>query len=256
MQAYLGGQPVNLTIPLPENAQSVSYRVIDQSEAELVAKTLLSTFSSGDDLALISLSGELNQLALGELRALRVVELYVVTDTGTIKLESGYYIEAEEVLVDGVNSFQSYNGAMFLSYEIPNLQAWNVATRNDRITALLAARRNIGKLRFRYVFDACQNIVDNTVGIADLTLATKEQWEAMPQDFRAAIRRAQILEADFLLGGDEIGDIRRSGLMSMSVGEAKQFFRPSKAIERAVCARAVKELSKFILSRTRIGRIG
>lgn len=260
MQAYLGGQDVTLTIPLVDStgvdidATSVSYRVIGQAENVLVAKDVVSTFAAGDTTVSVSVSGDINTLPSGESLGLRVVELYVKTDIGTIKLEYGYFIEAEEVLAETVNSFQSYNAAMFLAYEMPNIPGWNEATKSDRIAAMIAARRNIGRLRFRYVFDAYQNIVDNTMGIADLTLATAQQWNAMPKQFRDAVCRAQIAEADFLLGGQEYGDLRRAGLVSMTVGEAKQFFRPSKPFQGVVCERAMRELGKFVLFHTRITR--
>jgi len=249
MQAYLGGTPVTVSIPivdadgLPIVAQSVEYRLIDQNETVLVARTA-ATFAEGDESVTIQIPAQHNTLAPDEFRALRVVELYILTEVGTIKSEYGYQVESDEVLVEGVNSFQSYNKAVFLSYEIPNLPGWNENTKAQRIAALIAARRNIEQLRFRYVFDAYQN----------LTLASVDQWNSLPADFKSAICRAQILEADFLLGGDAIGEYRRAGLMSMSVGEAKQFFRPAKAIEGAVCKRAMKELAKFVSTRVRLTR--
>lgn len=261
MQAYLGGQQVTFTIPLvdfdgvPITATGASYRVIDQDEVELVAKVAVTDFSEGDEGAVVIVSGLLNTLPTGVTRAMRLIEVYLTTEVGTIKLESGYLIEAEEVLVEGENSFLPYPKAMFLSYEIPNLPNWSAASRDERIAALIAARRNIGRLRFRLTLDAYQSIIDNTVAVSDLTLATVDQWNAMPVSFKEAVRRAQILEANFLLEpSDSVSAFRRDGLMSMTVGEAKQFFRPSAPIDGAVCKRAAKELSKYVLTRTMLTR--
>lgn len=250
MQAYLGGTAVSLTIPLVDAdgecivADSVEYRVIDQNEVELVAKVALAGFTSGDDQAVVEVSSIINTLPLNDLRGMRVVELYALTLTGTIKVEQGYFIEAEAVLVEGVNSFQSYSKAVYSSYEIPAIQGWGQCDKSERVAALIAARRNIGHLRF----------LDSSASTSDITELTQTQWAAMPVEFKAAVCRAQIIEADYLLGGDPYGEYRRAGVMSMTVGEAKQFFRPAKAIEGAVCARAMKELSKYILIRTRIAR--
>lgn len=260
MQAYLGGHAVTVTIPLVDSdglsiqAESVMYRVIDQNEAELVAKVAHPTFVAGDESVEVVIDSTVNTLPLGETRGMRVVELFIETLVGTIKLESGYFIEAAEVLVEGVNTFVTYNKALYLSYELPNIPGWTQADRQARVAALIAARRNIGRLRFRYVFDAHQNILDNTVNVSDLTNATLDQWTSLPTDFKDALSRAQILEADFLLGGDEIGDLRRAGLMSMTVGEAKQFFRTTKALEGVVCKRAMKELSKWVATGLRLTR--
>ncbi len=42
--------------------------------------------------------------------------------------------------------------------------------------------------------------------------------------------------------------------MSMSVGEAKQFFRTTRPLEGAVCKRAMKELSKWAVTGLRLTR--
>lgn len=257
--AYLAGTPVNPTIALVDSdgatiaATGVEYRVIDQNEVEIVARVAAS-FTVGDESVTLAIPDTANALTPGNTRELRLIELYVETDAGTIKIEDFYFIEADEVLVEGVNSFQTYGNAVMVASDIPRLTGWNGATKRDRIAGLIRARQNMGALRFRYVFDEDQNVVETSVGVTDLTLATPAQWAALPADFKAAVRRAQVIEADFVLGGDEVGDIRRSGLMSMTVGEAKQFFRPGKPLDTPVCKAAMRELSKWLLTRTRITR--
>ena len=259
--AFLGGQPTSLTIPLvdanglPIMAVSVAYRLLDQSETELIAKTAVADFTEGNTEVVIAVSGAMNALTPPNTRELRLIELYCATSEGVVKIERTYLVEAEQVLVESVNSFQPYPAAVIVGMTIPNLPNWNAASKEDRIAAMIRARQNIGMLRFRYVFDAYQNIIDNTMGVNDLTLATPAQWNAMPTYFKDAVRRAQVIEADYLLMPDDsVAALRREGLMSMTVGEAKQFFRPVKSIEGPVCKRAMKELTKWVLSRHRIGR--
>lgn len=257
MLAYLDGTPVTITIPLVDGDGNplvpieVRYRVADQDDVEKVAVTVIEDYT---DSAVITIAGELNTLAAGEVRALRVVEVFVTVEGGTIRLEDGYYIEASEVLIEGQNSFQTYRKACFVSYELPGILGWNDAPKAQRIAAMIAARRNICKLQFRYVYDGFQNIIDNVVGIKNLAEATVAEWQAMPKDFREAVCRAQVLEANYILGGDEIGDLRRAGIASLTVGEAKQFFRSTTALEGVVCKQAMKELARYVLTRTRIGR--
>ena len=272
MKAFLSGQDVTLTIPLQDDFDNalvptaLSYRVVDQDEVELIAKTALALPTAGDS-AEVTIPGDKNVVVPGDpprvpgysatpqYRQVRVVELYVVTAEGTVKLVREYVIEAEEVLVEAINSFQNYGHAIMVGMNLPQLPHWNDASKQERITALIRARQNIGMLRFRYVFDAYQNIVDNTLGVADLTLATPAQWAAFPRQFKEALQRAQVIEADYLLMPDDtIAAFRRDGLMSMTVGEAKQFFRPQKPIEGPVCKRAMRELTKWVLSRHRVTR--
>lgn len=253
MQAYLGGHDVALTIPLINTAgeelaaSAVSYRIIDQDETELVAKTALAGFTEGDAEAVVSIPASLNQLGT-LLRGLRVVELYVTTEGGTSLITTEYVIEAFATLVTGVNSFQTYSAASLVGCELPNLPGWNQANKNERINALSAAYRNFGKLRLRYIHD------DAEWGSGDITKLTAEQLATLPAEYLACLRRAQVLEADFLLGGDEVGEIRRSGIMSATIGESSQFFRTSRPFEGAVCKRALKEISGYLITGVRTGR--
>jgi hypothetical protein len=270
LMAYLGGYDVTLTIPLLDdsgntlNLVSADYRVLDQNQTEIVPKTAL-VVTAGDievSVLVTALQNVVSTTAIGPLgttipntRDMRIVEVYVTTDVGVVKIEKEYLIEAEEVLLEGVNSFQPYSKSLFVAETIQDITTWNESSKRDRINALIRAREHIAHLRFRYVFDAYQNIVDNTLGVADLSLATEVQWNAMPQAFKEALRRAQIIEADAILGGDDLGDLRRDGVMSMTVGEAKQFFRPVKPLSGPVSRRTYNELAKWVLSRHRLGRM-
>lgn len=268
MQMFLGNQDVTLVVPLisPDgiaiDASAVQYRVINQNETELVAKTTPSAFMTGDTEVEIAIPGLVNSLGVSALRELRIIELYVTGITGLTKLSVEYMIEADVVLVAGINSFQSYPSALMVGYETPNIDAWSSAGKNERINGLTAARRNIGRVAMRYALP--MNEIDGTRLVAtsqintgwygDITTLTAEQFTALPADFKAALCRAQVIEADFLLGGDAAGDIRRSGVMSSTVGESSQFFRTTKPLEGAVCKRAMQELSRYVVVSKRIGR--
>lgn len=264
MHAYLSGSEVRLTISLLDattgeaiQATAIEYRVVDESETDLtLGKLPLTAYVEGDESVEVVIEEGLNVLPLDTYRSLRVVELYLTTAAGIIRLEDAYLLEAEHVLIEGANSFMSMSKAVFMGFEIPNLTGWNNADKAQRIAGLLSARRNIGMLRFKVYADERDTITESILGSvgSDLLKMNSTQWAALPLDFKLAICRAQLIEADYLLGGDEIGDIRRSGLMSMTVGEAKQFFRPGKSVEGPICKRAYKEISRYVLSGVRIGR--
>ena len=42
--------------------------------------------------------------------------------------------------------------------------------------------------------------------------------------------------------------------MSATIGESSQFFRTSKPYEGAVCKRALKEVSRYLIGGSRVGR--
>lgn len=263
MQAYLGNQDVTLTIPLVSasgeviDATAVQYRVIDQNEVELVAKTTLAGFIEGDAEVTLTVLAANNDLGLAS-RALRVVELYVEGVSGTTLVTTEYVIEVSSVLAVGVNSFQTFPSAVMVAFELPNLPGWNAASRQERMNALMAAYRNFGKLALRYVTedsDPMTRVIQPAEwNYNDITKMPAQTLAQLPVEYLDALRRAQVYEADFLLGGDEVGDIRRSGLMSATIGESSQFFRPAKPYEAAVCKRALKEVSRYLISTVRIGR--
>lgn len=196
MQAYLGGQDVTLTIPLVGAAgeviaaTAVQYRVIDQAETELVAKTTLATFTIGDAEVVVAIPAPLNDL--GDLRrGLRVVELYVTTEAGVSLIAVEYVIETSAILTVGVNSFQTYPAAVLTGYELPNLPGWNEASKNERVNALMAAYRNFGKLRLRYIHeeaDALTRVIQSGEwNTNDITKLSAAQLAALAPDRKSVV---------------------------------------------------------------------
>ncbi len=257
MQAILGGQAATWVIPLESeggvqlSATGIQYRVTKQDGTELLAKTPLVGYVAGDVTATVTVSALVNTLANATAgRELRMIELFVTTADGIVKVEYSYVIEAEALLAVGVNSFQSYGSALMTAYELPNVEGWNQAVKLNRVNALIAAWRNIGKLHLQDSVVTAMNRLgaSQLMPNENVTAMTADEYSTLSLEMRNALSRAQILEADFLLGGDEVGDIRRSGIMSATVGESSQFFRPAKPLEAAVCKRAMRELSAYILS--------
>jgi hypothetical protein len=255
MNAYLAAQDAFVTVAVPEDATEYHWRLVDQDELALIPESEL-TAVTGDPELTIEIPADKNTLTAGAVRALRMVEVFFSSPTGVRKVTVEYVIEAEHTLVVNVNTFQTYGEAVLGGYELFSLPGWAGATKIDRAAALVAARRNISQLRFRYVFDAYQDRIENTFGVSDLTMIAKSTWDALPADFKEALKRAQIIEADYLLtGGDNAVDAkRRMGIISETVGESSMFLRAARPLEQAVCKRAMKELSKYIVNRVRITR--
>lgn len=255
MNIYLAAQEVFATIAVPDGATEYYWRLLDQEENVLIPNGELAPVAGQPEIV-IPIPADRNILAGGAVRALRVVEAFFATSAGTVKELYEYVIEAEHTLVVNQNTFQTYGEAVLGAYDLFGLTAWNNAGKQDRAAALAAARRNIAQLRFRYVFDAFQDRVENTFGVSDLTMIDDASWKALPADFVAALKRAQIIEADFLLAGGEnpVDAKRRMGIVSETIGESSMFMRSAAPLERPVCKRAMKELAKYVVKRVRVGR--
>lgn len=197
---------------------------------------------------------ESDQLDGVSVRQLRTVEFRLRLKTGnTILRRVIYGVEPPEVLIAGVNSFQSYSEAVLVAFSIPNLPGWDAADEQQRQAALVEARHRITRLHFR---DASrgQSYLNVEVLVGDISRLAPREFKNLSVRLRAALCKAQVAEADALLGGDPESQRRTSGLIHETVGESSQTWRPSKPLDLPVGRKALGYLSGFISLSKQIGR--
>jgi hypothetical protein len=90
--------------------------------------------------------------------------------------------------------------------------------------------------------------------ISNLDEKTDAELKALPEQFLNAIRLAQVIEADSILGGNETEDLRESGLLSKTVGESSQMFRSGVAMKLPLSKRAYQVLKRYTMRNNKIGR--
>ncbi|WKZ86338.1 hypothetical protein N5B55_05130 [Ralstonia pickettii] len=281
MDAFLAGTPVEVVIPLQDRSgnqldvTTVDYRVVDHAGVELVPRTPLDSFVAGTDEAVITVPAELNVLPVGQARAVRNVELFCTVGGNTVMVGMLFAIEAAETLMVGVNTYQTLAQAQLTSMDVPNIPAWESADERDKAQALVEARAHINQLSFTLLMsninfgqDSLNYVPEGTFfskyaatnGMfmfdGNLELLNPTQFAALPERFKAALRKAQVVEADAILARDPIAEGRRAGLVLESIGESKQMFRSAKPLELPVCKRALGYLSYFVTFGKRIGRGG
>lgn len=238
---------------------SVSYRVTDQDDREVVPLAEIYSSLSPEDPAPLQAVGVLvhptqNVVADGRAREMRQIELQVTVASGVIRLHDSYILEIRETLKVNGNSFQNYANSVLVGMDIPNVSAWSSADKRNRTAALIQAHKHVTKLRFRYCHDS-QSYLRDWVIIRSIDELTDAEWALLPEGFRNSLCRAQVIEADAILGGDEVTEMRLAGLTSKTTGQSSASFRAgTKPVERAVSLRAFKELSKYIDNTMRIGR--
>lgn len=279
MDVFSAGTPVTLSIPMADvngnkvMVSTVRFRVIDQTGAEIAPPTALLNFNAGDDVAIIAIAAAENTLAADVKQALRSVELTCVTgpELNTWQTRVSYVISVLDPLVAGANSFMTYGQAEFMSVFVPNIDSWNASDQRARVAALIDAREHICQLSFTPLNSSVnwgQNSLNyipegsrstNYVGGmlspgGDLGLLTPDQYSQLPQRFTEALMKAQLVEADSILGGDSIERKRRDGLVQDVVGESSQTYRQGKPLDMPVSKRALRYLSLYITYAKRIGR--
>lgn len=255
MKTYGDGSDVEMIIPfLTERGDafvpnSLSYRVLDQSGAELVASAVIAY--GGEEEAVITVDSVSNTLGADETRLMRVVELSAVTDEGIVVVEGRYVIESVTYIGVGDNSFQTYNEALLIELDLIGVDSWAESPIHKKKAAMIEAYTNITKLAFR-LQGSQDRLFAGTRDVAMRDLSASE-IAALDADMLLAVRKAQVVEADVILGGDPIADKRKTGLMSETIGESSNMFRPGKPLVMPVSDRALRYLSPFITLRKVIG---
>ncbi len=279
MDVFLAGTDVTLSVQLqdkngnPITVTGIEYRVTDQNGAEVVTRSTLNGFVSGSPQASIPVPAEINALPDGVVSGVRNVDLFCVVAGNTVVMSAPYGIETADPLQIGVNSFQNIAQAEFLALSIPNTPSWDAAVSQDRVAALIDARSHIVQLNFSQLNsninwgqDSLNFVPEGTYSTnyvssngmflfnGNLALLTPQQFSKLPEKFVFALRQAQLVEADAILGGNVVEGRRREGLMLETIGDVKQMYRPGKPLDLPVCKRALGYLSYFVTFAKRIGR--
>ena len=279
LEVFLAGTDVTLVVQLADaagnliNVDSIQYRVADHASVEIVPLTDLTGFVPGDSTASVVIPLALNALTTGNTREIRNVELMCLSAGNTIMISKAYGIEAKEPLTVGVNSFQTMSAAELTALDIPNLTAWASATDNEKSAALIEARERIHRLNFsllnsniNFGQDALNYVPEGSfqsgyvsrsglfVFNGNLGLLNATQYATLPERFKRALRQAQVAEANFILGGDTSSERRQAGIVMEAIGDSRQVFRQTKALEMPVCRAALGYLSYFVTFGKRIGR--
>lgn len=271
MLAFTEGKDITLTFaPVDELdgvvvATAVRYRVLGMSG---VLQDWLDVVGYAGGDVTITIPALTNNIATGAKIEARIVELEYTVEGGSTVLGSvEYTLEAEALLEVGVNSFTTYIHAIAHAAEIDALHDWNNATKRARMGALRRAAKSISQLAFQIrqnnltIHDEREaTVVTNRLysspsGIFTIERLDADEFAALPDEFKQSLARAQVIEANALLAGiSEEEEYRQKGVLSVSVGESKTFFRTIRPLTTPICRAAMKELARYLYTAKRIGR--
>ncbi|EZI56765.1 hypothetical protein K023_1651 [Acinetobacter baumannii 25442_7] len=256
MNIYLVGTPVKLNVDFSDSdgnplaVTEAKYRVVDQDSKELLQMRSFDT-----TLGELTIPSEINTIAALDINAIttdnklnfrtrevRVVEFELTLQDGNIVPHNlAYAIRLRDPLIAGLNSFQTMSQATLSSLSISALSAWNEASLDSKISALIEAYERICKLGF--------TLVDN------LDLLSPKDFSALDARFVDALKKAQVAEADAILGGGESTLMsRKQGLLSQTIGETHETYQKGMPLDLVVSKLTMRYLSVFISTNKRIGR--
>lgn len=161
-------------------------------------------------------------------------------------------------LVVWENTFQLLPEAQEIVNERVDCGGFDEADIAKKETALIQAYRALCRLPF-----AVANIrAGEPFSVAELEDTPTERG-ALPQAFLACLRHAQVVHANYLLGGDSgsiEGQVRRkieAGIVEERVGESTTRFAQIQSSTRrssVVCWDALRELSGWVCYSVRLAR--
>lgn len=274
MDKFLAGAPVTLTIPLQDRlgnaiaALGVEFEVLDRNGVVKQARQVATV--SGDSVT-VTVTSASNQLNDGVPRDLRTVKLYCQIDGGEQTISRSYAVEATDVLIVGVNSFQTLDEAELTAMEIFDTGDWDLATDDEKIRALIDSRTRICAMYFNLLDlyrpkDNVSYVPEGVIGISrgispwnvsnQLGYLTVEQYNLLPERFKVALRLAQVADSIDTLTPDPVMQKRAKGLILDTIGETKQMFVNARPVSAPVSKRAMEYLRNFVLtgSALKIGR--
>jgi len=263
MDIYKSGAEVNIHQDMMDYdgqtiyPDSASYRVEDEDGVEIVADTAITYDPDDTDVQLV-IDAAHNTLAVDDWTKMRVVIITFVLDGHDFTFTHRYIVRQGERLSEWDNSFQTYNSAVMKAFDVTSTEGWDYSSEENRQTALIEAFENIGMLRFSgSAIWSSEDSITTVGGLyganSDIQLGslTTDEINELPSHFIETLKKAQVVEADFLLGGITVEDKRRSGLMSETIGESSAMFRPGKPLIFPVSNRTLRVLTGY-LSNTRV----
>ena len=262
MKSYPPNVRVRVTVPFvdlngdPVTPTAVSVIVRD-ADGEQIGAGFDATFAAGDTETEVAIEASYNVSP-----GVRLVDVTLVTVDGQFPARIAYAVRGQELLTVPATSFQTAEEADLLATTLPNLGNWAGASPDLRRAALAQAYRNLVRLayRIRPVGDWDDQVMFD-FGNGDILVQprfwpvmTSEEWKKLPERFRLAMCRAQIVEANELLSTSGVADRRRSGLLSETIGESSMMFRSGKPLDLGIAGAALKEMTGFLDLRMTITR--
>lgn len=253
MNVILAGAPCEVAKSFEDSAgntfsvQAVRWSVVNEESIALTAVTTLGSFVAGSADVTVTVPAEVNALAEGVPKGLRVVRFECQLDSGEwVTFEEGYVVQAAQMLIVGVNSFQTYAHAQMTALDLSRLKVWGSATEAQRVAALSEAFRRLRQYRYYVEVGPAQNrLADTFQGMLDELLPS--EYQALPEVFKRALRLAQVAEADAILAGpDETEEKRDAGMTMDSIDTVKQMFRSTVKVRTYVSKAALMCVGRYI----------
>lgn len=258
MKIYQPGADITVLIPLIDgegqpivspSTLTADVRVIDEDGAVVIgwtAANMTGMSSVGEFKYVVGATS--NTIPATETSALRRVELKMTIGAETVIRSATYILELASSLATLVDSFQTFDRAQLTRRSLAELPGWDAASEDQQVRALRMAYDLLGS--FLYKFET----VDGSTWNGSISDLTSEQWADLADEQKKDFLKAQVIQADYNLGGSPIEKRIEAGMQSSTVGEVSQFYRPRASLVLPACRTALKYVGRYIIWNVSVGR--
>lgn len=239
-------------------ASAAVWEIFDEAGVS-VADGLVLSEDIGQTVAFTTAGASL-VLPVGIPSAGREIVVTLATPDGLVELREYFVLVSAAPLKPFVNSVMSYAEAVAVRESFgPDMAGWDgAASHQQRVNALINAHANISRIAFsvsqspsRQASDyagygtGSDNVFDMRRRV-NLSALNSLSFAELPASFTKALKLAQVVEADAVLGGDIVGEKRRDGIISETVGESSTFFQSRPLIDLPISRRTYAILKSYI----------
>lgn len=225
----------------------------------------------------IAIGAEFNRVGEERSTDIRFLKVTFLRPDGSLlsqqKLE--YLLQGDNPLVVGKNSFVTLEQSKLLFATIPGLEYAEKANETQLVNALAESYERIARLRFRFTAAMRMENVGYISEVAwrpraitdddPLSLTTRrftldevtpETFEQLPEKFRKALAKAQIIESNAVLAPtDTVEERRRKGVILETINEVKMMFSSTTPIKNSVSSKTLSVLLPWLDNSIRVRRV-
>ena len=237
---------------------SATYRVFDDEGAEVVSSTAVAV-SGGEEEISVTIAAVNNAIG-GAANGARTVLLSVITAAGAYELSQTYVLETHGFLSVPSESVLTLPQSLMLARQLAQsvLDIWDDAEDHERQAALREAWIRIDRFPFTpwRSYETIPDSASDTLktGAYRVSELSSADWALLPEHFKSALKRAQLVEAAVLLDGDPTWDRRQDGLISKTVGESSEMFTSHKASVTTISPKSYREIKGYVRRKVSLAR--
>lgn len=234
---------------------AVTVTVMDENDNVLINNAAADSFDTNS--ATFTVDKAYNGLTT-EVRGGRLIKWTAVTSSGSKEFIEIYLVKKSQTITLYKNSFMTLTGANMLADSMTDVSGFFSALDDvEKMNALEEAFTRITSLSYldKNYDSASQSIItwwdDDPSGGALITrnyflVLDEDKWNALSEDFRVALKKAQIAEASEILSDDPLARRRTSGLLSETIGESSMMFKTMRPLYSGLSKRSMSYLGKYL----------